>query len=65
MLVELDAVNHALGEHPNGARGGFYLRVLIHFFDRRSQFVPLTDEDRHLFRDTKSACATCTEERGG
>jgi len=65
MFVELDAVNYALGEYPNGARGGLYLRVLIHLFDRRSELIPLTDEDRHLFRDAKSARAACTEERGG
>jgi hypothetical protein len=40
MLIELDAVNHALGEYANSARGGFYLRVLIHLLDRRSEFTP-------------------------
>jgi hypothetical protein len=64
MLVELDAVNHALSEHANSTRGGLYLRVLIHLLDRRSEFVPLAYEGRDLSRDTKSARATFAEERG-
>jgi len=34
MLIELDAVNHALCEHTDSARGGFYLRLLINLLDQ-------------------------------
>jgi len=64
MLVELDAVNHALSEHANSAHGGFYLRVVIHLLDRCSEFVPLAYEGGDLLRDTKGARATFAEERG-
>jgi hypothetical protein len=64
MLVELDAINHACGEYANSARGGLYLRVLIHLLDRRSEFMPLAYEGRDFFRDTKSARATFAEARG-
>ena len=64
MLVELDTVNHALGEHANSARGGLYLCVLIHLLDCRREFVPLTYEGRDLFRYTKSARAALPR-RGG
>src|SRR6266568_8891138 len=65
MLIELDAVNDALGEHANSARGRFYLRVLIHLLHRCSEFVPLAYEGRDLLRYTKGARATFAEERGG
>src|SRR5262245_19448824 len=65
MLVELDAINHARGEYTNSARGGLYLRMLIHLLDRRSEFVPLTYKGRDFFRDVKSTRAAFTEERGG
>jgi hypothetical protein len=65
MLVELDAVNHACSEYTNSASSRFYLRVLIHLLDRRSEFVPLAYEGGYVFRDTKSARATCAEEGRG
>ena len=57
-----DAVNHAVCEHTDRARGGFHLRLLINLLDRHSKFVSLTYQGRHLCRDTKSAGATCAEE---
>src|SRR5438105_10761044 len=64
MLVELDAVNDALGEYTHRARGGLDLRVPIHRLDRRREFVPLPYEGRDLVRDAKSARAAFAEERG-
>jgi len=64
MLVKLDAVNHALSEYANSARGGLYLRVLIYLLDRCSEFLALAYEGRDLLRYMKSARATFAEERG-
>src|SRR5206468_8093745 len=64
MLIELDAVNHALCEHTDRARGGLHLRLLVNLLDCHSKFVSLTYQGCHLCRDTKSAGATFAEEMG-